>query len=202
MLRMCLELAYIPQGFFQITLSCPLHALFQCRHLFLKEKTKRPVWVYILSVVALIALAAVATWFFYPQIFDNLKNKPAQTLPEVTKQTNINPVEPVIPDSLAAANAHPDTIINVFDAPREFTEYIASEPMKRGSMLSIFAKKHLGHPYFWVYIFEANKDIIKDPNNVPLGVQIKIPKVDPRLIDVSNPDCIDFALKLSEQYLK
>jgi len=168
----------------------------------LEEKTKRPVWVYILSVVVLIALAAVATWFFYPQIFDNLKNKPAQTLPEVTEQTNINPVEPVIPDSLATANASPDTIINVFDAPREFTEYIASEPMKRGSMLSIFAKKHLGHPYFWVYIFEANKDIIKDPNNVPLGVQIKIPKVDPRLVDVSNPDCIDFALKLSEQYLK
>ena len=108
----------------------------------------------------------------------------------------------MIPDTLAAPNSLPDTIINVFDAPRQFTEYIATEPMKRGSMLSIFAKKHLGHPYFWVYIYEANKDIIQDPNNVPLGVDIKIPKVDPRLIDVNNPECVQFALKLSEQYLK
>ena len=168
----------------------------------IEEKKKRPVWIYILSVLALLALAAVAAWFYYPGIFNNLNNKTAQTLPKVAEQTNLNPVEPVIPDTLAAPNALPDTIINVFDAPRQFTEYIAIEPMKRGSMLSIFAKKHLGHPYFWVYIYEANKDIIQDPNNVPLGVDIKIPKVDPRLIDVNNPECVQFALKLSEQYLK
>ena len=168
----------------------------------IEEKKKRPVWIYILSVLALLALAAVAAWFYYPGIFNNLNNKTAQTLPKVAEQTNLNPVEPVIPDTLAAPNALPDTIINVFDAPRQFTEYIATEPMKRGSMLSIFAKKHLGHPYFWVYIYEANKDIIQDPNNVPLGVDIKIPKVDPRLIDVNNPECVQFALKLSEQYLK
>ena len=167
-----------------------------------EEIKKRPVWIYILSVLALLALAAVAAWFYYPGIFNNLNNKTAQTLPKVAEQTNLNPVEPVIPDTLAAPNALPDTIINVFDAPRQFTEYIATEPMKRGSMLSIFAKKHLGHPYFWVYIYEANKDIIQDPNNVPLGVDIKIPKVDPRLIDVNNPECVQFALKLSEQYLK
>ena len=167
-----------------------------------EEIKKRPVWIYILSVLALLALAAVAAWFYYPGIFNNLNNKTAQTLPKVAEQTNLNPVEPVIPDTLAASNALPDTIINVFDAPRQFTEYIATEPMKRGSMLSIFAKKHLGHPYFWVYIYEANKDIIQDPNNVPLGVDIKIPKVDPRLIDVNNPECVQFALKLSEQYLK
>ena len=167
-----------------------------------EEIKKRPVWIYILSVLALLALAAVAAWFYYPGVFNNLNNKTAQTLPKVTEQTNLNPVEPVIPDTLAASNALPDTIINVFDAPRQFTEYIATEPMKRGSMLSIFAKKHLGHPYFWVYIYEANKDIIQDPNNVPLGVDIKIPKVDPRLIDVNNPECVQFALKLSEQYLK
>ena len=168
----------------------------------IEEKKKRPVWIYILSVLALLVLAAVAAWFYYPGIFNNLNNKTAQTLPKVAEQTNLNPVEPVIPDTLAAPNALPDTIINVFDAPRQFTEYIATEPMKRGSMLSIFAKKHLGHPYFWVYIYEANKDIIQDPNNVPLGVDIKIPKVDPRLIDVNNPECVQFALKLSEQYLK
>ena len=168
----------------------------------IEEIKKRPVWIYILSVLALLALAAVAAWFYYPGIFNNLNNKTAQTLPKVAEQTNLNPVEPVIPDTLAAPNALPDTIINVFDAPRQFTEYIATEPMKRGSMLSIFAKKHLGHPYFWVYIYEANKDIIQDPNNVPLGVDIKIPKVDPRLIDVNNPECVQFALKLSEQYLK
>ena len=167
-----------------------------------EEIKKRPVWIYILSVLALLVLAAVAAWFYYPGIFNNLNNKTAQTLPKVAEQTNLNPVEPVIPDTLAAPNALPDTIINVFDAPRQFTEYIATEPMKRGSMLSIFAKKHLGHPYFWVYIYEANKDIIQDPNNVPLGVDIKIPKVDPRLIDVNNPECVQFALKLSEQYLK
>lgn len=166
------------------------------------EKKKRPVWIYILSLLVLLVLAAVAAWLFYPRIFDNFKNNPANTLTQSTEQTSLNPVEPVISDSVNDTIARPDTVINVFDAPRQFTEYIATEPMKRGSMLSIFAKKHLGHPYFWVYIYEANKDIIQDPNNVPLGVDIKIPKVDPRLIDVNNPECVQFALKLSEQYLK
>lgn len=164
---------------------------------------KRPVWLYILlAVVLLVAVAAASAWFFSPGIFDNLKGKPKAVAAETVQKTMINPVEPVVADSLTTQSAPTETAVNVFETPRQYTEYIATEVMKRGSMLSTFAKQHLGHPYFWVYIYEANSDIIKDPNNVPLGADIKIPKMDPRLIDTNNPECLDYALRLSEKYLK
>ncbi|MBP1637625.1 MAG: histone family protein DNA-binding protein [Bacteroidetes bacterium] len=168
----------------------------------LEDVKKRPVWIYILLFVTLLGLAAFAVRYFYPDVFNVFKSKTTQIAPEQKKVSNINPVEPTTADSLNNQTAKKDTIVNIFDTPRVYSEYIATEVMRKGSMLSFFAKKYLGHPYFWVYIYEANKDIIQDPNNVPLGAQIKIPKMDNRLIDVQNPECINHALKLSQEYLK
>ena len=91
---------------------------------------------------------------------------------------------------------------NIFDAPRTYTELITTEKMVAGSQLTKFARKYYGHPHFWVYIYEANREAIKDPNNVPLGINIKIPKLDARLADPASRECLNYALKLQSEYLK
>ena len=47
--------------------------------------------------------------------------------------------------------------------------------IRSGSRLTLIALKYYGHKLFWVYIYEYNKAIIKDPNNIPIGTVIDIP---------------------------
>ena len=49
------------------------------------------------------------------------------------------------------------------------------DEIKPGSGLSALALKHYGNSDYWVYIYEANKDKIKNPNNVMAGIRLVIP---------------------------
>ncbi len=82
------------------------------------------------------------------------------------------------------------------------TTSLATITIKQGDRLTTYAKKYYKHKDFWFYIYEANKDVIKDPDNLPVGMAIKIPKLDPSLIDVNNPACIQKARKLYEIYVQ
>jgi hypothetical protein len=94
-----------------------------------------------------------------------------------------------------------DSLQILLDTPRAYSEFIAKERIHSGSRLARIAKRYYGAPEFWVYIYEANRDKISSPNDVPVGTLIKIPKLDVRLIDTSNPRCVEKAKELSNLYL-
>jgi nucleoid-associated protein YgaU len=48
--------------------------------------------------------------------------------------------------------------------------------VKSGDSLSKIAKRKLGDANAWKKIFEANQDILKDPNKIFPGQKLKIPK--------------------------
>ena len=91
---------------------------------------------------------------------------------------------------------------NIFEKPRQYNAILATEKMVVGSQLTKFAKKYYGSVNFWVYIYEANKSKISNPDNVPTGIDIKIPKLDKRLVDPEDKRCIEFARKLQHEYLR
>ena len=101
-----------------------------------------------------------------------------------------------------AAKPKIDSLQILFDNPRLFTEFIGSERIKPGSRLTIMSRRYYGNKNFWVYIYEANKDHIPNPDNIPVGTLIKIPKLDARLIDASNERCIQKAKQLHDIYVK
>ena len=80
-------------------------------------------------------------------------------------------------------------------------EYIAYETIAPGGRLALLARQYFGSRDFWCYIYQANKDVIRYPSNVPVGTVIKIPKLDPSLIDGNNPECIRKARELDDLYL-
>ena len=80
--------------------------------------------------------------------------------------------------------------------------YLAIETFQVGSRLTLLALKYYGSKDFWVYIYEANKDVIKNPDNISVGTKIKIPKLDKNLIDPNNAKCIQKAKELQSKYLK
>ena len=90
----------------------------------------------------------------------------------------------------------------LFDNPRVFNDFIASERMKAGTRLTIISKRYYGSKDFWVYIYEANKERISNPDHIPIGTLIRIPKLNPRLIDLSNPRCVEKAKQLHDIYVK
>jgi nucleoid-associated protein YgaU len=48
--------------------------------------------------------------------------------------------------------------------------------VKSGDSLSKIAKREYGNANAWKRIFEANQDLIKDPNKIFPGQKLKIPK--------------------------
>jgi nucleoid-associated protein YgaU len=44
-----------------------------------------------------------------------------------------------------------------------------------GDTLSKIAKKYYGDPGLYMKIFEANRDVLKDPNLIKVGQKLRIP---------------------------
>lgn len=47
--------------------------------------------------------------------------------------------------------------------------------IRKGTTLRTLATTHYGSPDYWVYIYQANKKNIANPNNVPIGTSLLIP---------------------------
>ena len=109
-------------------------------------------------------------------------------------------------DSITTTKAQPvqtvDSLQILFDTPRTFSDFIASEEVRDGSRMTRISERHYGAKEFWVYIYEANRNLLNHPDDIAKGMVLKIPRVDPRLIDKNNPRCIEYAIELHDKYLK
>jgi nucleoid DNA-binding protein/nucleoid-associated protein YgaU len=95
----------------------------------------------------------------------------------------------------------PDDFSRAFDDRLNNIEILTTVRMNNGSRLAHLAQRHFGSPHFWVYIYEANRDIITHPNRILIGTMIRIPRMNPLLVDANNPRAIEQALLLHEKYL-
>lgn len=117
---------------------------------------------------------------------ENQENQDSQEAPQ-PEQTTAAP-EPVLPDYFD-------------DSKRSFSEFQATETVGQDSRLAWVAKKHYGEKALWVFIFEANRDRLRNPNQVRPGMQLRIPKLPAELRDVNNPDTKALLDRLSNKYL-
>lgn len=74
--------------------------------------------------------------------------------------------------SIAAVDTslnRPDTVTN------QTPQILAKVKIEPGSRLTLISLEYYGSKLFWVYLYEYNKAIIKNPNNVPIGTVIEVP---------------------------
>ena len=71
------------------------------------------------------------------------------------------------------------------------------ETIRSGVFLTTLARKYFGHKAFWVYIYEENKDVIKNPNQVPIGTRLTIPCASKYDIDANNRTSVEKAKALA-----
>lgn len=71
------------------------------------------------------------------------------------------------------------------------------ETIRSGVFLTTLARKYFGHKAFWVCIYEENKDVIKNPNQVPIGTRLTIPSASKYDIDANNRTSVEKAKALA-----
>ena len=54
---------------------------------------------------------------------------------------------------------------------------VITDTVRNNYYLASMARKHYNHYEYWVYIYEENKDLITDPDHVPLGTVLTIPEL-------------------------
>ena len=59
----------------------------------------------------------------------------------------------------------------------KYEELLLTEEITEGSRLAWISRKYYGHPDYWPYLYDANRDRINNPSNVPVGTQIRVPKL-------------------------
>ena len=91
---------------------------------------------------------------------------------------------------------------DIFNRKREYVEFIDTVVLNEGSRLTWISLKQYGHKDYWVYIYEANRDIVKNPNAIKIGTKLRIPKLADELIDANNPETIEYARYLHDVYVK
>lgn len=188
----------------------------------IKPIKRHKVWIWVLILLFSIMGLGTGLYFLYPP-FNEFSTK---SIVEISEKLSIQgiinsvskwfspavkptsaPVTVIVPkdtnnfDSISQ-NRPVDSLQILFDNPRVYSNFIASERIKDGNRLTIMSKRYYGSKDFWVYIYEANKDRISNPDKIPVGTLIRIPKLDPRLIDAANPRCMKKAKELHDIYIK
>lgn len=79
---------------------------------------------------------------------------------------------------------------------------VVTDVITRTEVLTTLAEKYYGSQWFWVYIYEENKAIISNPNNVKPGTRVVIPPAEKYGIDVHNPASLKKAQRRSWELLK
>ncbi|MDR1116546.1 MAG: HU family DNA-binding protein [Tannerella sp.] len=74
--------------------------------------------------------------------------------------------------------------------------------MTAGSSLTQLAMEYYGDKVFWVYIYEHNKSRIKDFNNIPVGMEIYLPRPNTYGINAKNRVSVQKARQKQSELLK
>ncbi len=101
------------------------------------------------------------------------------------------------PDSVAEETPHTDPAPYVEPEPKP----LGQVKIKHGDRLTVIALEYYGNKLFWVYIYQHNKAVIKDPNNVPIGTVIEIPAPESYGIDAKSRESREKAAALQTEIL-
>ena len=146
------------------------------------ERTNRRLWLWIVIPLVAVLLMALLLWFFVFGREERTQNPvatpPASTTAPVEKAPTIDTIAPI--DSVAPpadTTAQPEILTTV--------------TLGNGDYLARYARRYLGRSEYWIYIYLANKEQIKDPDNIPLGTEIKIPS--PQSVGITGNEEADLA---------
>ena len=141
-------------------------------------------WGFLAGFVTAAVVAAVA-WFCLFGVVKKPSSQPAVIADDTAKVAVAN-------SDSTAAEEKPQEQSEEKTAELEKESKKAEQTFKvtNTAYLSNISRKFYGHYAFWVYIYLDNKDIITDPDNLPVGAELRIPAPEKYGIDKNNPESI------------
>lgn len=146
-----------------------------------QERKPRKLWLWIVLPLVAVLLMALLLWFFVfgkQEMTSSRTTPPPSTTIPVEATPTIDTVAPI--DSVAP--------------PADTTtqpEILTTVILGNGDYLARYARRYLGRSEYWIYIYLANKEQIEDPDNIPLGTEIKIPS--PQSVGITGNEEVDLA---------
>lgn len=137
-----------------------------------KKRRKRRIGVWILVSVCVVAgVSFFLGWHRCMLTSVSLTNVNPEKEVTMASPDTLKEISPISPsDSLT------ETVTASTDPVKEESSKVLDTiEIKYGDLLTVISLKYYGHKLFWVYIYQFNKAIIKDPNNIPIGTKIEIP---------------------------
>lgn len=71
-----------------------------------------------------------------------------------------------------------------------------------GSRLTMVAYRAYGDKIFWVYVYDANRDVLRRPSGIAKGMSLKIADLPAELVDPKSEAALAKARELAEKYSK
>ena len=154
------------------------------------EKTEKPKKKYHFLRDTLICVCCLLLLLVGGFIF--LREALSQWVDSLNNGSSANTEVAIIPaDTVATAIADTVDSIAVQATPAEliYSEFITTEQVRDGSRLAQIARRHYGEDKIdlWVYIYDANKDRLSNPNDIKVGTELRIPKLSDRQMDLTDP---------------
>lgn len=139
----------------------------------------------LICVVILLMLLLGGYFFLRHQIgawLDGLKNpQPVQT-EQVVAEEQSEPAEAIV---------IPEEIV--------YDKLITTEKMHKHSRLAWMAWRYYGNKAFWVYLYDANKDHIVNPDKIVTGTPIRVPQLTEEQMDTTLESTRLILQRLTEQ---
>ena len=146
-----------------------------------QERKPRKLWLWIVIPLVAVLAMALLLWFF---VFSKQEMPSSRTTPPPSTMIPIE-ATPTI-DTVAPI----DSVAPQADTTAQ-PEILTTVTLGNGDYLARYARRYLGRSEYWIYIYLANKEQIKDPDNIPLGTEIKIPS--PQSVGITGNQEADLA---------
>ncbi|MCL1938674.1 MAG: HU family DNA-binding protein [Candidatus Azobacteroides sp.] len=168
-------------------------------------------WVVYLSIILIIAgvylyfeheerLQAEYVNSFLHQFDDNQEIEQSATTGKTSSEIFFREREPL---PRASDTLVDNPIVNnpIAKIDADNSNIIKKRRIVAGERLTLIALKEYGHKSFWVYIYQENRDRIKNPDNVPVGTELIIPPASKYGIDKNSKESIQKADELALQLM-
>ena len=129
-----------------------------------------------------------------PAVENAASAKPFETIDETETVETVETVEPVQSDK-------PSKTGKSASASKEivYTKFITTEEMHEASRLAWMAWRYYGNKDFWVYLYDANKDRIDNPDKIATGTPIRVPQLTAEQMDTTLESTRQVLRRLTEQ---
>ena len=157
-------------------------------------------------IVAILLLGIIGTGFYFratlQQWWQCMQDcQPVMEVEEVQEGSGSSEVQEVQEGS-GSSEVQEVQEVALADQPREYVNFIGIERVGKDSRLAWIAYKYYAQKDLWVFIYEANRDIIKHPTHVRPGQHIRIPELDEKYRNLYNPELRQLVDSLAAEYLK